>query len=79
MSLSAAGVLANLSVVAKQNLRPKSRPDRDPVIVLRKAKTKLWMSGRPIGSYPSSTVRISPEKCASSEGWHEQWVKVPSG
>jgi hypothetical protein len=22
---------------------------------------------------------IRPEKCASSEGWHEQWVKVPPG
>ena len=22
---------------------------------------------------------ISTGKCASSEGWHEQWVKVPSG
>jgi hypothetical protein len=41
MSLSAAGVLANLSVVPKQNLRPKSRPDRDPVIVLREAKDEI--------------------------------------
>jgi len=23
------------------------------------------------------TQRIRNEKCASSEGWHEQWVKVP--
>jgi hypothetical protein len=23
--------------------------------------------------------RITPVKCASSEGWHEQWVKVPPG
>jgi hypothetical protein len=22
---------------------------------------------------------IAPDKRASSEGWHEQWVKVPSG
>jgi hypothetical protein len=21
--------------------------------------------------------RIGPDKCASSKGWHEQWVKVP--
>jgi len=24
-------------------------------------------------------VRINTGKCASSEGWHEQWVKVPWG
>src|ERR1700733_505702 len=22
-------------------------------------------------------LRVSTDKCASSEGWHEQWVKVP--
>jgi len=22
---------------------------------------------------------LLPDKCASSEGWHEQWVKVPPG
>ena len=27
----------------------------------------------------TSTEDIQPEKCASSEGWHEQWVKVPPG
>ena len=23
--------------------------------------------------------RLLPKKCASSEGWHEQWVRVPPG
>ena len=26
-----------------------------------------------------SSPGIDPGKCASSEGWHEQWVKVPPG
>ena len=24
-------------------------------------------------------MRIGKDKCASSKGWHEQWVRVPSG
>ena len=31
-------------------------------------------------SSPSAGILwISNDKCASSEGWHEQWVKVPPG
>ena len=27
----------------------------------------------------AGSSEITPEKCASSEGWHEQWVRVPPG
>ena len=34
-------------------------------------------------SYPSQQIqqlrKLVPEECASSEGWHEQWVEVPPG
>jgi hypothetical protein len=41
-----------------------------------RAKENLTASRSALFDY---FLTISTGKCASSEGWHEQWVKVPPG